>query len=154
MKKSKIKHIHLFFVWLYIFTLFNDMFSFGVVSIPELITLFYLTSLIKELFSNKKLYNLLRYFIIEWKYLLLLTFVFGILILSSASGGILGATAGSVAGAAVGALSGSASFGIGIGASIGSAFGAGAVRVSCYYTKSVCETPEELALHGEATELT
>ena len=58
------------------------MLGFSTISLKiyEVILILYLPVLVKKLLLNKKLYRLIKHFVIEWKYLLLLTFVFGVLI--------------------------------------------------------------------------
>lgn len=83
MKNIKFRNFHLFFVWLYVISLFNDLVGvdFGVsLGLHQIISIIYFPSLIKELFRNRQLNNILKYFILEWKYLVLLTIIFGVLI--------------------------------------------------------------------------
>ena len=46
----------------------------------QIITIFFIPSLIKEIIGNSKLRAHLKYFIFEWKYLLLLGFIFSVLL--------------------------------------------------------------------------
>ena len=83
LREPKLRSLHILFIWLYVISLFNDLFEvdYGfTLNLHQIIALLYFPATIKELSRNRPLKSILKYFILEWRYLLLLAIIFGIII--------------------------------------------------------------------------
>jgi len=82
LKNIRLQKLNILLIWVFIFSLFNDLFEldFGfTIAIHDLIALLHLPVLLREIRRDKKLGNFLKYFLNEWKYLFFLFFLFGMI---------------------------------------------------------------------------